>query len=217
MAFRLRRVLVNAAMLALVAALHAGCAPAAFPGGARVQATFYELRLPESKVSARMMDELRSAADIEVRLASYGKAKVLYQMDQAVTMGEETTLKVSSRVPYVSQIYLDEHDRRTQHVGTAGSIGVSLDVLVERAAGPSGDEFYVQLEADLSAQTDSPAGMKENVDTQVEREVQLRYAGRVRRGRPILVMAVDTSTTDRQGQAVAYIARIVVTPAANGQ
>ena len=204
--------------LALVCA--AGCEdqakrPAAKPAGelksAHFQATVYETRVPENRIGAFDAKSLAAkaitAADLQKALAACGKTKVLYQVDQTVNLAEDR-IHIGKREPFVTNA------RRTDRGQTINTVQYErVGVIFEVMGKPTDSGLDATVRIEMSALTESGTKISENAFAVTVRTVELGHNGPVQLGRPVVLVSIDASTKDADGNAVAYVCRIVFSEA----
>jgi len=185
----------------------AGASPAAELASARFQATVYETRVPETGVGAfdarSLAAKAATAEDLQKALEGCGKTKVLYQVDQTVNLADDR-IHIGKREPFVTNTRVTD---RGQAINTIQyeDVGVIFQIAGKPTAG--GLDATVRIE--MSALTDSGKPVSEKVSAVTVRSVQLGHHGPVELGRPVVLVSVDASSKDDQGNAVAYVCRLV--------
>jgi len=219
---RYSTVCVACAVLAVIAA--AGCEPqaergarvgpegTAAPAGAasaRFQASIYEVHVPADRVGALAADTLAAdaatAERLEKALSAIGKTRVAYAVDQTVSLAEDR-IHLSRREPFVTNTRVSERGPRINTVQYE-NVGVMFHIV---GAGADGGRD-VKVEIEMSALTEAGAQVAEGVSAMRVRSVVLGRSGPVHFGRPEALVAVDATTADAQGDAVAYVCRLVFT------
>ena len=200
--------------VAYIARIVLGAPQAAPPAAAGrfscpLAATIYEVALPpESAAGLDPAGVARAAgdpADLQKALAALGEAKVLYRMDQSVLLSSDR-IQVGSRVPMVVAT------RRTETGASVNAVRYeSVGALLKVAGQPApGGGISARVELEISALTESAVEIGPKTPASVVRKVVMAHDGPVKPGRPIVLVSVDAGSPDAKGNAVAYVARIVL-------
>ena len=174
-----------------------------------LQATIYELHLPaESIVGLDAANLAGLAADpvaFEAALSKKGDAKALYRIDQPVKFAGDRVL-IENKVPMTTHVSPSVAGRevKTFHYQSLGAI------LNFKGSPETGDSIAVELALELSAMNESTVDIAPNTPAALLRKDIMNYKGPVTSGKPVVILNVDAGTPDAAGNAVAYIARIVV-------
>ena len=174
-----------------------------------LEATIYELRLPPENMSQLDAAALTLAAasppEFDKALASVGKAKALYRMDQSVKLSGDRIM-IGGSAPFVRATRLSETGRRINMVRYE-SVGAVLNIA--GSSGPDGG-ISAELGLEMSAFTESAVNISAQRPARVVRKVVMGYKGMMRPGAPVVIVSADAASLDAEGKAVAYIARIVL-------
>ncbi len=183
-----------------------GCAdPAGPPSSVRFRASIYEVRLAEADVhKLEMTADMR--ANLQARLQALGSTKVLYKVDEVIDLADEARMTVSARVPFVTGVRMSESGKEIRSVQYQ-PVGAVYKVSGEPVSGSRGKLLDVRLKVELSAVTESQTKVAAGVAAVTLRQAKLGHSGRVKLGRPIVMLTVDTSAKDKDGLAVAYVCR----------
>ena len=68
----------------------------------------------------------------------------------------------------------------------------------------------MKMEISLSTLGDSTANISTNVNAPIFRTAKLIHKGVIKTQTPFLIMSIDAASTDSNGAAAAYIARVVL-------
>ena len=198
------RLTIAVCCMALTLAVAMGCELTS----ARFQATVYETRVPEKGIDAfdakSLAAKAGTAADLQKALAACGTTKVLYQVDQTVNLAEDR-IHIGTREPFV------RNTRRTERgpaISTVQYEHVGVIFAIKGKPTDSGLDATVQVE--MSALTDSAKKISENVNAATVRSVELGHNGPVQLGRPVVLVSLDASSKGADGNAIAYVCRIVL-------
>jgi len=189
--------------MALTLAVAMGCELTS----ARFQATVYETRVPEKGIGAfdatSLAAKAATAEDLQKALAACGKTKVLYQVDQTVNLTEDR-IHIGKREPFVT------NTRRTERGPTISTIQYEdVGVIFQIAGKPTASGLDATVRIEMSALTDSAKKISENVNAVTVRTVELGHNGPVQLGNPVVLVSLDASSKDADGNAIAYVCRIV--------
>lgn len=204
----------------LLALALAGCgqedtkAPGTAAGAAgpvRFRATVYEVRMAPARVGALDAKALAAkgptAAAFAAELEAVGKTKALYQVDQTVNPSKDRAM-VSTRAPMVTSTRVGPDGKAVSTIQYQ-SVGVifkfSADPAQATRARPD-----LHIEVEMSALLDTAIEVAAGTRVPAVRSYNLTYMGPVDLGRPFVFFSVDASTTDADGNAVAYVCRAVL-------
>lgn len=171
----------------------------------RLQATVYELRIPPEKIG-----ELDAARLAKVDLANpppeFGSSRALYVIDQKVSLaGDRVT--VGTQEPMVTNTRMTDKGQRINTVQYS-SVGAIVDFKAERA-GPR--LLQVNANIEVSAKTESGVEISPGVNSSVIRRATLSLKGPAELAKPTVLLSGDASSRDKDGKAVVYLARVVLT------
>ena len=197
------RLTIAVCCMALTLAVAMGCELTS----ARFQATVYETRVPEKGIDAfdakSLAAKAGTAADLQKALAACGKTKVLYQVDQTVNLAEDR-IHIGKREPFVT------NTRRTERGPSINTVQYErVGVIFEVAGKPTAGGLDATVRIEMSALTESGTKISENVNAATVRSIELGHNGPVQLGKPVVLVSLDASSKDADGNAVAYVCRIV--------
>jgi len=178
---------------------------------ARFQATVYETRVPEKGISAfdakSLAAKAGTAADLQKALAACGKTKVLYQVDQTVNLAEDR-IHIGKREPFVT------NTRRTDRGQTINTVQYEhVGVIFQVMGKPTDSGLDATVRIEMSALTESGTKISETAKAVTVRTVELGHNGPVQLGKPVVLVSLDASSKDADGNAIAYVCRIVFSEA----
>jgi hypothetical protein len=168
----------------------------------------YELLLPPQKVddldAAKLTAAAADPAAFEKALAALGKAKLLYRLGQSVKLSGDR-LMVGDSVPIAAGTETTTSGNsktRVQHM----SVGVILKI----SGRPETDGgIRADMDVELSAQTTSTVSIAPKMPAPVMHKQNMARKGHVAPDQPVVFLAADASTPEIDGQAVAYVVRMV--------
>lgn len=197
--------------------LSSGCtgppmpSPTTAPAGVLVaafEATVYEVHLPPDRVGqldSRALSGGKDSASFKKALEALGKTKVLYRVDQAVKLAGDR-VSIGTRAPMVTGT------RRTASGQAIKTVSYRPVGAVFKIVGwpQAGGRLRVELNIEVSSLSDSPVMITKDVPAAVIRNTTLAHSGPVRPDRPFVIVSADADSPDAAGQAVAYVARVVL-------
>ncbi len=197
------RATIAVCCMALTLAVAMGCELKS----ARFQATVYETRVPAKGIGAfdskLLAAKAGTAADLQKALSACGKTKVLYQVDQTVNLAEDR-IHIGKREPFVT------NTRRTERGPAINTIQYQhVGIIIAVSGKPTGSGLDATVRIEMSALTESGTKVSENVNTVTVRTVELGHNGLVQLGKPVVLVSLDASSKDADGNAIAYVCRIV--------
>ncbi len=176
---------------------------------AQLVATVYELHLPPEQIArldaAELAKAAGNAADFEKALAALGTAKPLYRVDRRAKLAGDSVESVSD-VPYVTGTRFYAQGQAVNTVAQMQT-GFYLDF----ASKPLGtNTIDLDMRIGISALTESQTTIAAGVKAPIIRRPILMYAGNVELGKAFVAASAAADPLDNDGNAVAYIARIVI-------
>ena len=177
-------------------------------------ATIYDVRVPVDQIGRLDIDALARAAEnvdaFEKALAGYGPVKPMYRAHQSVRLTGDTIM-ISSQVPIVTSNSVTATGHTVSNYSYQ-NLGAHFS-LAGRAGGPASE---LDLNIQLSSASDAGTTVAENVKVPVIRTATLLHKGPFQPQKPFVVVSVDADSPDKDGKAVAYIARIIMGEADSG-
>ncbi|MCX6904442.1 MAG: hypothetical protein NTW03_13365 [Verrucomicrobia bacterium] len=179
---------------------------------ARFEATVYEVEVPETRIAELEAPALEAKAgtpqDLAKALAEFGKARVLYKIDQPVNLcGENITL--GTREPMITG------SRRTETGTTINTITYQeVGLIVNLATSPSPPDaprgvLPVQVNFELSVLADSGVEIAPTVKATRIRNLHLNHSETPRFGKPLVLLNVSAPPGSDKVLPVAYVVRYV--------
>jgi len=211
------RGIVAAGWLAIGLAIAAGCGGEARPkeaaspaaGGeatasVRLEAVIYETRLPAERLAALDADRLAQAGDLQKTLDGLGPTRVLYRVDQAVSLAGDR-IHIGKREPIVTGSRVMDGGRVVNTVQYR-EVGAMFEVK-GRPAGA--DRLEVDLNIEMAVQGESPAKVGEGVPAAAFRRLVMSRKGPVGLGNAAVLVSADATSQNAEGRAVANVCRVV--------
>ncbi len=182
-----------------------------------LDATVFEVRLPPGRLgqfSPAALGNPGSPAEFAKALARFGQAKTLYRMDQSVRLSGDR-IRIDDTVPVATSVGPGRAgDSSVTTTVDNRSVGAKLTV---SGSPRPGGAISAAINLELSTMSDSQVNITETLAAKVWRTLLMACAGESRPGEPIVIATGDGASLDANGQAVAYVARIVLgKPAAAG-
>jgi len=174
-----------------------------------LDATIYEVHLDASKIGQIDPDALTkaaaaaNAAEFEQFVGQFGKPKPLYRAHQSVRLSGDS-IDIGTNVPYIT------NSQVTNAGNTINSVAyreVGAVFSVNGRAQPSGS-MEIELSIQVSVMGDNGVAITDKVNAPVFRSATMEHRGPVAPGVPFVMMSIDGASTDSEGKAVAYIARV---------
>jgi hypothetical protein len=187
-------------------------------------ATIYSLKLPADQIGHVDVDELNKAAgktdDFEKALLKIGKFKPLYRIVQSVML-QGDSITIGSQTPFVTNTNRSSGGRgrgvtsggvtgggeAVQNINTLSysDIGAIFDI-----AGAASDKKSINLKMkiQLTVIADSNTNISDDLKAQLFRASTLVQNGPIEPNKPFVIMSMDASSTDSDGAATAFIARV---------
>lgn len=183
--------------------------PEALGASARFQATIFEVRLPADGIgrldAKALVASAATPADLEKALAALGKTTILYKVDQTVSLAKDT-VTINKREPFVTASRVLDGGQTVNTIQYQ-EVGAMFHVAGQPAA--TSAAMDVTLRVEMSALTDSTTNISENVKAPTVRNIIMGHNGPVEGGRPVVMVSADASSKDAQGNAIAYVCRVV--------
>lgn len=178
----------------------------------RFEATLFELKLAPERIAALDTHQLADAGpkseDFTKVLATFGKARVLYRFDDAVSSGTQVDLVIGANRPFV-------RGRQTTKDGNSAAsveyqdVGVKLNVRCDAEWGGS-DKTAITIGLEVSGIRDSALEMSKGIAAPIFYKLKESHFAITQAGQPVVFLLADASTPDADGQATAVVARVIV-------
>jgi hypothetical protein len=170
-------------------------------------ATVYDLRLPADQIGrldvAALAGASESADGFEKAMAALGTAKPMYRTDQSVRLSGDR-ISISAQMPYVTGSNI------TARGQTMNSISyMNTGAIFSLAGKASSSSIDMDLDINVSSFLDSGVTVGDN-KAPVIYTATLSHKGAVQPHKAFIVVTVDAGSLDKDGKAVAYIARVIV-------
>ena len=170
----------------------------------RLQATIYEVRVAPDQVAK--LDAARLAKrDLSKHPRELGQSKALYVVDQKVSLAGDRVM-VGTQEPVVTNSRIMA-DGKTVNQVQYMDVGAVVEFKADRT-GPR--QLQVTSTIELEALTDSPVEPLPGVGSPVSRKATMSLKGPVELGKPTVLISGDASARDKDGNAVVYVARLVL-------
>ena len=171
-----------------------------------LDATVYDVRVPAEQIGKLDVDALAKAADtadaFEKALAALGPTKPMYRANQSVRLSGDA-ITIGSEVPVVTNSRLTD---KGQTISSVAYQRTGAHFTVAGKSDPGG--VNVDLGIEVASAGDSVAVGDKAMAPPVMRRATLSHKGPVEPHRPFVVLTVDAGSVDKDGRAVAYVARI---------
>jgi hypothetical protein len=186
--------------------------PVGPPPVVRLEATVYRLKLPAVDVvgiDTAALAQPTALAEFDTAMRGLGDARVLYHVAQTVNLHERLKIEITASQPYASGTtttaagVVSNSIRRTD-------VGMRLELRGGWVPDSAMKRVHLSLEATLSRVEDSALKVAPDVTSPVFRKVRQNHSGPVDFGDPALLLTLDGSCTDKSGEAVAFITRVVL-------
>jgi hypothetical protein len=191
----------------------ADAGPTADPPIVRFQGTVYEVHVPAAQAGqidpGALAAKAASAAEFQKSLAQLGRTQPLWAVDQPVGL-DSGTIRVSARVPMVTgerPVKGGAMARTVQYIDQGVIFAISGTPAKE--PGRKGADVRVTAEAGLAVKSPSETAAPLNPRTAF-RNLNMAHNGPVEFGRPFVMLWLDASAPDADGQPVAFICRGVL-------
>ena len=170
----------------------------------RLQAAIYEIRVPPEQIG--QLDAARLAAmDLSKLPPELGESRALYLVDQKVSLSGDRVM-LGTEEPRVINTRLTDRGQRMNTVEYK-SLGAILEFKAERI-GPR--QLQVTSTIEMSTKTESGVEAAPGLSHDVIRKTTMSLKGPVELGKPTVLISADAASRDKDGKAVAYVARMVL-------
>jgi hypothetical protein len=180
---------------------------------ARFEATVYEVQVPEPRVgdldALALEAKATTAQELAKALEDFGKARVLYKIDQTVNLHGESIM-LGTSVPVVTA------SRRLESGPAMNSItyqdaGLMVNLSASAPSeGAAAGELCAQVNFELSAPFESEVELAPQVRATSSRKMELRHSEKPRFGKPLVLLNVSAAGVGDQVPPVAYVIRYVL-------
>ncbi len=172
-------------------------------------ATIYDLRLPADKIGQLDLDALNAAAatpaGFEKALAELGTMRPLYHTDQTVRLASDT-ITIGTQTPMITNSQRGGDGHAINSVSYQET-GANFDI-----AGKSneGDKIDCDLKIELATISAGSTEIASSVKASLFRKASMLHKGTVLAKKPFVMLSADGASTDENGKAVVYIARVTL-------
>jgi beta-lactamase regulating signal transducer with metallopeptidase domain len=174
-----------------------------------LDATIYDIRIPADKIGRLDPEALGNAAvtpaDFEKALADLGTMRPLYHTDQTVRLASDT-ITIGAQTPFVTGSRSDATGRAINTIQYQQTGAIFMIAGKTNAFG----KVDLDLQIQLSTTASTAADIAPNVKASLFRTATMLHKGDVTAKTPFVVLSADAATTDENGKAVVYIARITL-------
>jgi hypothetical protein len=172
-------------------------------------ATIYELYPPENQVGRIDIDALNRAAataeDFENALAALGTTRPIYRANQSIRLaGDE--IAIGGSTPYITRSTTDAAGKAVNLVRYAPA-GANFSITGRPV---SADSMDLWTHIELSTLTETNQALSPTVNASMLHNVTLAHSGLIKTLKPFAISGINASALDRDGNAIAFIARIKV-------
>lgn len=183
---------------------------------AHFDATVYEIKIPESRISDLDALTLERAAvtpqNLELVLKRFGTPRIMYKVDQPVNLYGEDIL-LGSEEPMVTGTSGGINSFTYQNIGLHTQIWASSADATTGAVADPAPVPDVQLRFQLSVISDSGVPISDNVNASRIRTINLTQSGAPKFGQPCVLVTVSAAGSNEKSEPVAYIVRYMFTQA----
>lgn len=190
--------------------------PADTPPVVRLKAAVYRLALSTEnvvRIDAATLARAASLAEFDQAVRALGEASVLYRVDQTINLRGRGRIHIAADQPYRTGVVKTKDGRRMTSVSRK-DVGVNLKVAGDWVPGSAPKRIHLSLEVEISAIEVSQVEVGDDVASPIFRKVLQYHGGPVELGHPAVLLNLDGACTDESGNAVAFLTRVVLCPAA---
>lgn len=186
--------------------------PASGPSTADFQAAIYRLKIPAGQVGNIDVAALSASPDIqglEAQFKKLGRAKLLYQVSQPVSLTSDNLIRIQDSKPFITRSRITPSGERinsVQHKQVGAIFGLTADPIAD----PAARSLRVRLNTELSELMEGTLEISKGLPAPIVVHGQFVYVGNLDVGRPFVGACIDASSGGKDGQAVAYIYRVVL-------
>ena len=172
-----------------------------------LDATVYEVRVAADQIGRLDVEALADASEtaemFEKALATLGATRPMYRANQSVRLSGDT-ITIGSEVPVVTNTRLTDKGQAINTVSYQAT-GARFTVAGKADAGSVNLDLGIEVS---SAGEGVPVGDK--AAAPVMRRATLSHKGPAEPREPFVLLSADAGAVDKDGKAVAYIARITL-------
>ena len=170
-------------------------------------ATVYDLRLPADQIGrldfAALANASETAESFEKALAALGTARPIYRTDQSVRLSGDR-INIAAQMPYVT------NSNTTPRGQTMNTISyMNTGAIFSLAGKAAASNIDMDLNIQVSSFLESGVTVGDN-KAPIIYSSTLSHKGPIQARKPFIVVTVDAGSLDKDGKAVAYIARVIV-------
>jgi len=171
-------------------------------------ATIYDVRLPVDQIGKLDVDALAKASQtpdaFEKALAQLGSTKPMYRANQSVRLAGDS-INISTQVPIITSSRMSD---KGDPINSYSYQSVGAIFTIAGKASPGSPELDLSIR--VASTSDTGVAVAANVTAPVIRAATLSRKGPFQPRTPFVVVSVDATSVDKEGKAVAYIARITL-------
>ncbi len=178
----------------------------------RFEAAVYRLALSAEKVvqiNAADLAQATSLAEFDAAVRMFGEARVMYRVDQTINIGQSPRIRIVADQPYVTGT-VTAQDGRPRRTIARDDVGVEFRAFGAWVPGRAGKCMHFTLDVEVSMLDESAIEIGTDLAAQTFRKNHQRYGGPVELGQPLVLLNLDGACTDKSGQAVALLTRVVL-------
>jgi hypothetical protein len=182
------------------------------PQAARFEAAVYRLALSAEQVvqiDAAALAQAATLAEFDAAVRAFGDARVMYRVDQTINIGQSPRIRIVADQPYVTGTVAAQ-DGRPRRTITRHDVGAEFRAFGAWVPGRAGECMHFTLDVEVSMLEESALEIGTDLAAQTFRKNHQRYGGPAELGQPLVLLNLDGACTDKSGQAVALLTRVVL-------
>lgn len=178
---------------------------------AQFKAIVFEIRIPDDRIAAfdaqSINRQAKTAEEFQNALKEYGDTKMLYNVDQTISLKGKDSITLGNEVPIVT------NSRTTMGGQTINSIEYvevgALFTINEQSETTSPISRY-KVDVELSVLSDSSTQISPQRTGKNFRRTVMSFDGIGYFGKPYVTASIDSAIKDKDGTSAAFVCRVVL-------
>lgn len=186
--------------------------PAVAATGLKLDALVFEARVDPARLVEMDMEALNPAADDAAKLAkalaAWGRVTPAYRVCSRIALNDNVRFKMGTNAPF-ERGRSGGAGKQTNNVEYQ-DVGAALEVLAQATAPDAAAALRVRAKLELSGVARSRVAFDKDTQAPQFSRTSQDFSAVMQPGRPLVFMCTNAAVPDENGQAVAYVLRLVL-------